>query len=286
MEEHGYSVVVFESSIYGALIADREKYTGRERLFQTLPTIWRTPDLLNLFHFLDESSTQPQLYGVDPNGPYDLGFSRFLRKQLQAADFEQADELFALDSVLWNVWLNQHQQYGKHQADDKIHLNDTALYHQSLVLFPAQSWERQCLQNRIYLIQKMQLQGREAVLFRDSIMALNAEWVLNQLEPNTKVILWAADMHLSYDWKAVDKKLTGKSMMMHLKERSERTIRTLSLQDFDQLKKSERKLYPEFEGGHLFVDRIPEPDSRSDQFDAILFFKNVQPEKNYLKNEP
>ena len=103
---------------------------------------------------------------------------------------------------------------------DSLLLHKTAIQTSENLEDPGFHFLLRCLKNRLYLLELMQIPTyQQKHQFRDSIMAENINWLVNEYIPNQKYIIWGADIHVSKNvrWEALGKEWTNnKSMIEHM----------------------------------------------------------------------
>lgn len=132
-EEMGFNFVVFESAFQGAWLAEQQELVAKERLLETLPTIWRTESVLDLMKYMDasQSSAQPMLqYGIDLNGVYTERFKAALKAYAEERAPELLPELLRVETLVQDIWLAQHRR--KSNDNSKLNADDVKVYSELL----------------------------------------------------------------------------------------------------------------------------------------------------------
>jgi len=222
-EEMGFNVIAFESSFYECLLAnDRVASLDAEELLnRSLAEVWRCREVLDLFEYIKQrrSVGAPiRIAGIDIRiSSPTIAETRpeFLREILAAADSVFAQHVYALDAETverrWDRdYFLEHAdsltgEYG--EVESFIEANRDTIER----AFPDRpevvGIAAQVVKTVLTYIEHMRYdaEGREDEAFeaRDKGMAANVEFLLDELYPGEKIIVWAHNAHVCYDYSSI-----------------------------------------------------------------------------------
>lgn len=217
-QELEYNVLVFESPLYQCYDAnlDAGEAPARSTLTNCSFGVWHTEEVLALFDYLRDSyqSDRPlRLSGVDvqPIGNNKAGRPAFLSGAVAAVDPGYAAEVSTLDSRFLEVYARGSKERrvyfrsedGQRLAQEYDRLaafladNEAAIRASEKLDPAAPGVARQTARSMAsYIRQQSAPDTRSYVERRDEGMAENLMFILDELYPNEKVIVWGHNFHL------------------------------------------------------------------------------------------
>jgi erythromycin esterase len=233
----GFNVLVFETNGGDAFAANRTIPTSdiNTCIYNSISTLWHVEEIVPLFGYIRKTQTTNNplnIAGIDitmSNGGY--SFSKFLYKLIQPVDPKYAKEVAKNDSLFSRLGVRQWTIGNIIGADEKeyrtkIENNQIENYRelisfidQNLQSFPKEM--STCLlpaihyiQSRIeyiyfrkndstYMANALKLTNSKMSLaklrsnFRDYMMSQNLQFLVEDLYPNEKIIVWAQDAHIT-----------------------------------------------------------------------------------------
>lgn len=300
----GFNLIVFESGVYGNFMANKSNLHGKDRLIETLPSIWRTESILDLISYIDASKSSSSLtqMGVDIGGGYTNRFSNYLKAFIQPLSLQLADSAFVVDSTLQSSWINWQSSYKKTVRISSIEKARIQGFYQRLIKFCKEHQaqfslqEKEfkllmlCIQSRIDQVENISTQG-STIGLRDRVMARNLTTLINEIYPDQKVIVWAAHLHISKSlndtYKHKDK---IESMVQMLPTEMQNEVVSIDLKPLESAPKSVKKILQNSSGDTWFIDwskdfRQLDLESLRNQFDAIIYCDNEESINEYRISE-
>jgi erythromycin esterase len=303
-DELGFNLIVFESGVYGSFMANKSGLQGKDRLIETLPSIWRTESVLDLINYIDASKSSSSFtqMGVDIGGGYTNRFSNYLKTSIQPLSLQLADSAFLVDSTLQSSWINWQSSYKKTvlvSSEEKARIQG---FYQKLIKFCAEHQvqfslqEKEfkllmlCLQSRIDQVEHISTQG-STIGLRDRAMARNLTTIVNEIYPDQKVIVWAAHLHISKSLNDTYKhKEKIESMVQMLPAEMQKEVVSIDLKPLESAPKPVKKMLQNSSGDTWFIDwskdfRQLDLESLRNQFDAIIYCENEESINEYRISE-
>lgn len=203
--EKGFHVILFESSFTLSVIAYLNGDTGTKRLKNFIYPFWNThPVRQALSPFFNEEQTikSPLILGFDMQE--DCRF-RQLSKYLIDKKFVALakDRLLAGDSIL-NYYIGKTGLRKTPLTENELFLLNTYYDIVSVELrskrlpLKTEGLLIRALENRKWLAKYLTIKNiGSRMFFRDSMMAENIKWLKEEIFKGEKILLWAADLHLS-----------------------------------------------------------------------------------------
>jgi erythromycin esterase len=221
-DELGYDVLAFESPLYQCYLADLDADTasGRSTLTSCAYGVWHTEEVLPLFEYLRAArgGDRPlRLAGIDvqPIGNNKEGRPDFLSAAVSLVDPGYAAEVYALDSLFLEVYARggrERREYFRSEAGqamaeayDRLGAFLTDPPPPSRTDSAAHGGEAAAVARQTarsmawYIRQQAAPTTREYVERRDRGMAENLTFLLEELYPDRKVIVWGHNFHLRHD---------------------------------------------------------------------------------------
>lgn len=302
-QEH-FQALLVESGFIQAFMAIQEDLSGKARMQEAWYTIWQTEATYDLIQYLDQTSEESNsliLLGFDLKGPKSFRFSQYIKRVFEAVDQSFAEEMRELDSAFvemrfeWEpeigkaysgVYLSEEEYIRYKKAYEKA-IQAVGVYQNQLELDDStQAYFIQCLQNRLYLLELMQIPTyQEKHRHRDAKMAENIHWLLNQVVPEKKAMIWGADIHISKDaiWEQMGTEWeVNRSVIEVLEQLTDQPIYSIGIKPAKQLPKKCRKIL--FDKGDSFVFSTADDPCLSKwktEHDAIIFCKKTKGIKKY-----
>lgn len=219
-----------------------------EALQESVYPIWQTESVLRLFNYISEkkASNKPLiLCGFDFKGSLSLSSSYWLCKMFKPINNNVSEKLLQTDTLLIKAtseWEKKGlilSQFSANQFNQfYASLLDTFVVNKAQIKklnnfsdIQYQIISRSIL-NRQYLAEFLSIKDPDKyVLFRDSIMAENINWLVNDLFKNRKIILWGADIHVSKSGSQIYQKDSFKSAVELLSDQTKDEIFSVSLNE-------------------------------------------------------
>ena len=197
----GFEALLFESSLTASVVSLLTDSTIDLRAKNFLYPFWNTASVRQI---LDDFTKQeiPYLLGFDIQE--DCRYTRFSALLTHnELVITHSDKLMACDSILAfyigedfsrkePITSAEYQLLGHHYGlvEAEINARETDSLRNKLLKY--------CIQNRKWLCHYLTLKSMaEKMYYRDSLMAQNISWLQSELYSNKKIIVWAADTHVS-----------------------------------------------------------------------------------------
>jgi erythromycin esterase-like protein len=291
------------------VIANIENLNEKERLFETLPTIWRTESVLNLINYIDSVSRNTSLLiqmGLDIGGAYTDRFPNYLHKFFSAVSQIVADSVFSIDIELQRKWVMWQSSFNtKGILDNKEKIVYQHYYNFLISLLDSQNEKlslsetqnlllKTCLKSRIKLCDLLSIKDSTTAGFRDKVMSENLLHFIKEIYPEKKIIIWAAHGHISKSAKdTYSTKDNIESMIELLPTEIKDTILCIDLKPFESAPKPIKKRLLKCEDDVVFFKthtpayELYEFEKLKSEFDGIIFCRNKKSINNYaiLQNE-
>jgi erythromycin esterase-like protein len=214
-EKCGFDFLAFESPMYNLDILNRqlkERTANSDSIARNISGVWNTTEMTELFTYIvstQKTQNPLELVGFDEsffsvNKNYDLpkDFSKFIEnlEEISKRDFK-------LDTVFYNAiteTANKTYGFSKREPSDTL-LMYNKFKDINLALESISYKEDNYLNFWKHMVDNLQSVYRKnyGSANRDKQMAINAEFLGNDLFPNKKIILWAATSHLLYNTESI-----------------------------------------------------------------------------------
>lgn len=301
-EQQGFNTLIFESGFVNAFMSYWYGLEQQECLQESLYDIWHTTTTLRLYNYQakqEHSGTPIWFWGCDIKGPKSFLFSRFLKELFHSLNPVYAEELSKVDSSFIETRGRWEPAIG--EVDRGVYLSSAkadriksfyiaaldSLKAQKGLLFEsnnhttndAYKFLERCLQNRLYLLQLMQLPTyQQKHQFRDSIMAENTYWLIeNWSQKDQKYLIWGADIHLSKNakWEANgDAWKNNRSLVEHLQTKTSKPIFSIGIKPRKRLDKESRQSLGIKSSGVYWLSKNTLPEEArmpfGDEHDALI----------------
>ncbi|OWR30412.1 erythromycin esterase [Saccharibacillus sp. O23] len=234
-EKLGYDVIAFESGMgeAAAAWAFRDDLDAKTMMQGSIFGVWHSEETLELFEYIrEQAKTDHPLILTG----YDMQFGSALSSQLvagllQAADREKAQTFMQSDlEAMTELYAAAGSGEGEPNDKTQAALADVEkkyapLYEAASALLkrkeaavrasvPGQpelyDIAQRTLSDRIAFMRMMRMGVQESYEYRDRLMAENAEWLMNDVYPGKKMILWAHNDHLAKKGSAMSLLENGK----------------------------------------------------------------------------
>jgi erythromycin esterase len=232
-QEMGFDVIAFESGLYECDRAGRQTSLSAQQLMTScIFGVWNTHEVLALFEYIKQTQNTARpliLTGVDvqiSDTPMNLGAAAFFRDVVAKVDPAYARRVFTLDSLFIAEYQRVSQNAINAQArvlafqtlEEREHL--IARYDSLHVFLTANQaalagavpgdpaagiLARQTAYSRKRFMMELTapLGSHAFQLARDGGMADNLDFILGELHPGKKVMVWAHNYHIQHDRPAV-----------------------------------------------------------------------------------
>lgn len=220
-EEMGFDVIAFESSMLTCYLANQKaqsSYLSRTAFMeQSISEVWRTEEALALFAYIKETHLTPQpliLAGFDltrwhhPRHPPD---SLFIGQVVASIDSSYAQDIFAFEarysqaeatfpheSVPMLEWVQLHAEYSQLVEFFDEHKQELLQAFADDPTVPRMARQGAWSTTRM-LEFWLESDADTRFLIRDSTMADNVSFLLEDAYPDEKVIVWAHNVHISHN---------------------------------------------------------------------------------------
>lgn len=236
-EELGFDVIAFESGLGDSFLTyeNMDSLTPKQMMQGSIFPIWHSKETQNLFEYIKkQSKTDKPLYLAGYDMQFTSGyFTQFVAQWIAKVDKEQGQDYFNFEMQAMTDYYGVLNKYGldndnnpqvkqeikkvkdeyepKYKAliqfmtDHKKEL--VAAYPKNPHLFEVAV---KTLEDRVKFIEMGMYDTRGSYEFRDRIMTENVEWLMKELYPGKKVILWAHNDHLAKNTSKIAVKEQGK----------------------------------------------------------------------------
>ncbi len=213
--ELGFGVLAFEGSPYQCFLADRNAATWppRTTLFSCPFGVWHTEEVLPLFEYIHETSLGDRplhLAGIDvqPIGWNKKGRPVFLGDAVASFDAAAADEIRRLDQEFLDVYSQGSSARREFFAQEGQRFIDGYERVAGLLTDPRDVEAKVARQTARFMARFVRRETalpdmRAYVEIRDEGMADNVEFLLDELYPDEKLIVWAHNFHVRHDNAAI-----------------------------------------------------------------------------------
>lgn len=249
-EELGYDVLAFESSLFECDRTGRDawKLAAIHLMQGCIFSVWQTEELLRLFEYVKHTHTTARpllLAGFDVQSSSRRGAERprFLRDVIATIDTAYAQRVYAADSAFVASGIGN-QDYARTVRDRLVPLYDSlerwlranertlAASFREDPAVPILA--RQTAASLSVLVRQHAAgPGREGTEHRDRGMADNLDFLLNELHPARKVIVWGHNFHLRHggfgDTVRSDSRAQVRTMGTYVAERHRSQLYTVGL---------------------------------------------------------
>lgn len=223
-QELGFEVIAFESPLEQCYRADRQAASASptNTLMDCLVGVWHTKEVLPLFEYIRASRQTARpltLAGFDIQqiGRGKRGRPAFLRDVVAKLDAGYASEIFQLDADFLSEYDKGRQSFQPYLQRESARLiaaydklAEFLTQHQAKLLSLSKEDPQAPLvarQTARYLAQYIKQQIASDVAARaegrDQGMADNLEFLLQELYPGKKIIIWGHNFHLQHDNAAI-----------------------------------------------------------------------------------
>ncbi len=194
-ERHNFRVLAFESDFYGLQQLREDTNVQWDEVLASIYPVWTQCSPLNdFFGFL--SSSQLKITGIDSRMILPVSQRSFLPKTEPFIRMHLTDSLGVnryLDML--NSLLKKEYAYQPSKADQLFFLASTD---KLMDASDKESFLKQSLRNlKGFALQTWNHTVNSFPDYRDVQMGENLEWLINHRYPNEKVIVWAANTHIS-----------------------------------------------------------------------------------------
>jgi len=333
-EQMDFDVIAFESGLFDCRHVDESmsSKTSEEMVQSSIFPVWHCSEILPLFEYIKESQS-----GNDPLtlAGFDIQFSSPTSREFRPAFFKDivarfntgyADHIFDIDQELTGRFneegyitsnvdrlIDEYEALADSIAAHKEELvEDPAVDAADLLVAGQVARETSRYVDMLYYVKYHQYSLANGI--RDEGMARNVEFLLDELYPGKKIVIWAHNVHISHDFEAVS---IGDfaSMGRHLHESHGEEMYTIGLYMYrGRGARNDRSTYDVGAAApgsiesifyrtrrkHCFVDMLGERENEGnswmfqrigaktwgfmdvtlvprDQYDAILFIDTVSP---------
>lgn len=219
-QELGYNVIAFESSIFDCYWAYElvDRFSAEELMKNSIYGVWWAQETLPLFEYIKETqqTDRPLIlagYDMKPSSPASQNRPRFFRNVLSRVNDDYARDVEILDNEVyqasrqtWDNWLAYLRDNRERLEREYSALVDSLVsWEQEL----ADAWANDLTVPKIALRTAWSITQEVAMrvdatqcggtAIRDSAMAENVGFLLDELFPNEKIISWAHNFHIRHN---------------------------------------------------------------------------------------
>ncbi len=297
-EKCGYNILAFEGSLMKISNAYYNIANDSLALKESLYRIWQTESVLELFCYvkMNMSSSNPLiLSGFDVKSGASRSVSLWLKNIFKSVNPSFAESIYRTDTLFiikttpfdhsdklqpisekeeiifqtfYSSVIDSLENYKKRFIDQRIlSANQFSIVKQSLI-------------NRKYLAKFVTFKDiKMASSYRDSIMTKNILWLTNDLYKNEKIIIWAADAHISKKTVKNYSEFNQRSSIEMLPAELKDQTQTISLNFIKQAPKDIKKQIYLLPGNAFFIDH---PDYMNEEFEGVIYFKETESFEKYI----
>lgn len=236
-EELDFDVIAFESGL-GDSFATYESagsLTSKEMMERSIFPIWHSKETLGLFDYIKKQrETDKPLYLAGYDMQFTSGYlTQFIGNWISKVDKDQGKNYVEFELQGLTDFYTVLNKYGMDndnnpQAKKEIKKvkDEYEPKYKALIQFIKDNKEQlataypknpqmvniavKTLEDRIKFIEMGMYSAKESYEFRDRIMADNVEWLMKEMYPGKKVILWAHNDHLAKNTSKITTKEHGK----------------------------------------------------------------------------
>lgn len=220
-EELGYNVLAFESGLAetNGVYFNQENLSPKEMLEKSLYPVWYDKENIELFEYIKKqknNSNPLHLTGFDmkpPSNEVDEEALEVYKKWIGAIDVELAENFIESEKQYMSVIPSAPSEvFNKTEETEQLVtqyrnlLNNLKDKQQQFEDEKQFLLVRTIIQNRIEVLDKnfykywtqtnSQKDINESYRIRDEMMAENLKWIIEELYPNEKIIVWAHNVHI------------------------------------------------------------------------------------------
>ena len=217
-EVHGFNVIAFESGFFDCAMANinAEQATIEETLINSIFSVWQTEELVNLFYYMKyRTNFELKLAGFDCQDLYKnnnkYNRAQLIKKYSSYIDPDYANQLY-LDDIEVTHYTEYEDSLSINRNTYKEKLNNALVFlegNYSTILDSIQNDQnllniliRSLINSKAYIDKKYFLNEFDSLRsysIRDSAMASNIVYLVEEMHPNEKIIIWAHNAHINYD---------------------------------------------------------------------------------------
>lgn len=236
-EELDFDVIMFESGLGDAFMTyeNADALTSKEMMERSIFPIWHSKETLGLFDYIKkEQKTDDPLYLAGYDMQFTSGYlTQFIAGWIAKVDKDQGQNYFDFELQAMTDFYAVINKYGldfdnNPQAKNEVKKvkDEYEPKYKALIQFIQDNKEQlaaaypknprmvdiavKTLEDRIKFIEMGMYGTRESYEFRDRAMADNVEWLMKEMYPGKKVILWAHNDHLAKNTSKIATKEQGK----------------------------------------------------------------------------
>ena len=217
-EVHGFNVIAFESGFFDCAMANinAENSSIEETVTTSIFNVWQTEELVNLFYYMKyRTNLELKLAGFDCQ---DLNYNNnnlnraLLLKEYAAYIDASTANLLYLNDIEVTHYMNNADSLLANRGIYKAKVNNAINYivgNYSSILDSLQGETdmlqillRSLINTRANIDKKyfiLDSDSMKSFAIRDSAMAANIVYLLEEMYPNEKIIIWSHNAHINYD---------------------------------------------------------------------------------------
>ena len=202
IDELGFRNIVFEGSFIDGFIEEQKKYDPKTWIQNTQFDAWNSTNVEQLITYLKATYPNSTYYGCDIQDLPTQQFIYFLSDALKLVSKQLFKQVLEKDSICSYLFVQVNFKKQKEASDIELFYNnllDTIQNNKSKFKITDKEYNamQQCIKNRIWLCKGLQANSvGKFFRIRDYYNSMNLEWIFNNIDKNTKTIIWAADGHI------------------------------------------------------------------------------------------
>ena len=212
-EKHGYNVVVFESGFATCNLTNlvKKNMSSIDVLSHSLIGVWRCNSLCDFMQYVKDHNVQ--LAGMDPNNsalPLNAAlYSEIINNKTIAAELAETDSMALIAyEFKSDAFYNDKKHYNDKDTSELFNTKQLLIakydkIKNELIASSANSVLVKTIDAKLYNLKNTNFDRKNEKMFyityarRDSLMAMNLEYIADTLYPNEKIIVWAHNAHIS-----------------------------------------------------------------------------------------
>lgn len=294
-ENLNYNHIAFEGSLLNITNGYYNLKSDTSILRESFFSIWQTQSLLDLVNYISiskKSINQLSISGFDIQVTNSYSSSTWLKTLFLETNPNYSELVYDRDVDLINTCaiirksISENKMIGipndtlnnfitfYESFSDSIERNKKRLLSTNLLTELQYTLVKHAILDRIRYSKFLAITDvHQSMVFRDSIMAENMNWIINDLYQNEKIIFWAHDDHLSKKTVKRYKKYKLKSSVESLPEETKSKIETISLNFLNNAPREIRIKIKKMNGNVFFVKN---PLYLNGTFEYVIYFRNTE----------
>ena len=243
-EEMEFNVIAFESALFDCYYVNEniDSYSAIDAMHGSIYGVWHTYEVLPLFEYIKETQNTDNpliLAGIDMKSSGNAYKKRpeFLRSVISRINSSYASQVYELDknltdninTVYWMNYIRANPDSLKAEYEKLITFFDNNI-DDLITLFP-ENPKIPLIAQRIACCILLEIEhaqeGCNGVYPRDPSMADNLDFLIDEIYPGKKIIIWAHNSHIRHDNEKVQNSHGYNTMGTWIKERHSSELYTI-----------------------------------------------------------